>query len=96
LNKDAWNELSPDLQKTVLATARNGAHYCAGLQEQSQKTEATDLRAKSVTFTELSTADRAQLRQLSSPLVDAWAKTASPDGVRLLATVQKLVQQSGK
>ncbi len=96
INKDALNELSPSTRKIVLDTAKEGSHYCATLQDQIGQDALRSLPSSyGVTVTPLSPQDKAILRQLTAPLVDDWAKSASPEGLKELAIVKGLVQTSG-
>jgi TRAP-type C4-dicarboxylate transport system substrate-binding protein len=96
INKDALNELSPSTRKIVLDTAKEGSHYCATLQDQIGQDALKSLPSSyGVTVTPLSPQDKATLKQLTAPLVDEWAKSASPEGLKELAIVKDLVQASG-
>ena len=88
MNLDTWNKLPADIQKIMRELADKTPAKTGEIVKVAEKAAVAKMKEKGITFLDLPTAEKAQLRKVGGvPLWDEWAKEM--DGKGLPGTVIK-------
>jgi TRAP-type C4-dicarboxylate transport system substrate-binding protein len=85
VNKDAWNDLSPDNRAKVQAVVDRGTQAITSGLAKEEDTLTTQLGSSGITVTTPTPADLAQAEKLMIPYWEAWAKArggAAPEAMQ--------------
>lgn len=95
MNRDAWDDLSSDLQQAVMkAAAQTEAHVWRNIDQVVSENYA-NARSRGVTVVETVPAEfREQLKQAAQPVLDEWVNKMGPKGEQLLSEYKTALQQS--
>lgn len=80
INRDTWNKLSPDIQKTMEATAKEAAQVLLDNANKAKGASKIELKAAGVTFYTMSAADKQKWANLMSDLPAQWANDMKAQG----------------
>ena len=87
-NADAYNKLSPDLQKKLRGAAEKIAKWNQDTMQQEEAASVKTLTEAGYTMTTAKTEDAAKVADTMKPYWDEWAKSRGPDVVEALAKVR--------
>jgi TRAP-type transport system periplasmic protein len=98
INRDTWNKLSPDIQQTMEATAKEAAQFMLNICDKAKDDAKTALRAGGVTFYTMSPAEKQKWANLMPDIPAQWAnemKAQGQPGWEIITRLMALAKSNG-